>query len=276
MIKSHRRLFVCKAVAIVLMLLLVAIGLVGSRASSISVNSNLTKNSRINIPILNYHKVDDQNIALSVSPQEFDEQMGYLKSQGYNTISPDVFLSYIKGGQNLPPKPIIITFDDGYLDNYSNAYPILKKYGFTATIFLVTNLIGNDSRFMNWDQVREMQQSGFIFGSHTVNHTPLTKISTNSVKNELIQSRAKIKKELGYEPCFFAYPTGAYDLNSMKLVREAGYDAAFTIRYGQVGPESNLYALERIPIFKGQRTFQSFFVRLKFAAVLERLGAIRN
>lgn len=227
------------------------------------------------VPVLNYHKVDTLYHALSISPQEFEEQMQFLSENGYHSISPDQLLAYLKAGKPLPEKPILITFDDGYLDNYENAYPILKKYGFTATIFIVTNLVGHDERFMSWNQVREMQQAGFVFGSHTVQHIPLTQFSREDALRELTESRQEIIRQTGKDPRYFAYPTGAYNQNIEDLVRKAGYKAAFTIEYGQASADSDLYAVPRIPIFKGQKTFRSFLFRLEGAPVLEPLGVIK-
>jgi peptidoglycan/xylan/chitin deacetylase (PgdA/CDA1 family) len=93
---------------------------------------------------------------------------------------------------------------------------------------------------------------------------------------ELTESRKQIEQQLGVKTRYFAYPTGAYNLQSEEMVKQAGYKAAFTIRYGQAGAESDPYALERIPIFRGQHTFRSFFIRLNAAPVLERFGLIRN
>ena len=230
----------------------------------------------VDVPVLNYHKIDTLYHALSLAPEEFEEQMKYLHDNGYQTISPDQLMGYLKYGRGLPEKPILITFDDGYLDNYTNAYPILKKYGYTATVFLVTNLVGHDPRFMSWDQAREMQKDGFVLGSHTVSHQPLTKLSEEAVRQELAVSMAVLEKELGKKPKYFAYPTGAYSLKIEELVRDAGYKGAFTIRYGQVGLESDPFALERIPIFRTTHTFRSFLIRLNGATLLERLGIIRN
>lgn len=228
------------------------------------------------IPVLNYHKVDDAVLALALTPQEFDAQMSYLYDQGFHTITPDQLLDYMRYGKALPDKPILITFDDGYLDNYSNAYGIMKKYGFTATIFIVTNLVGHDSRFMTWDQVREMQQNGFVFGSHTVDHLVLTKLSVDKVQQQLVQSSEEIERQIGTKPRYFAYPTGAYNREVEQLVRDAGYEGAFTIHFGEAGMESDPYAIERIPIFKSGHTFRSFYYRLTAAPLLERLGIIRN
>lgn len=228
------------------------------------------------VPVLNYHKVDYLVHALSLSPQEFEEQMSYLHANGYHTITPDQLTAYLKYGYALPEKPVLITFDDGYLDNYTNAYPIMKRYGFMATIFLITSAIGNDERYMNWDQVREMQKDGFVFGSHTVTHRPLTKLAPEQITQELVESSSEMNRQLGHKPRYFAYPTGVYSLNIEEQVRQAGYKGAFTIRYGQVGLESDPYALERIPIFKCQNSLRNFIIRLTGAPLLERLGIIRN
>lgn len=232
----------------------------------------------VDVPVLNYHMVGNlaPPQALSLTPEEFDEQMGYLAENGYHTISPDQLVGYLKYGRPLPDKPVLITFDDGYRDNYTNAYPILKKYGFTATIFLVTSLVGADDRFLTWEQVREMHKSGLTFGSHTVHHQALTKLTPEQVQAELGDSSREIERQLGHKPRYFAYPTGAYNRQLAETVRLAGYRAAFTIRYGEVGLESDQYALERIPLFHGGRTFRSFYYRLAAAPILERMGIIRN
>ncbi|HWR43284.1 polysaccharide deacetylase family protein [Sporomusa sp.] len=268
---------VCLIVLGLIFLLILSSAVVSTTAVVAGRNSNRAVNtSLIDVPILNYHKIDSFYHALSIPPQEFEEQMAYLSQNGFTTITPDQLMSYLNQGKELPEKPILITFDDGYLDNYTNAYPIMKKYGFTATIFLVTNLVGHDERFMSWDQVREMQKDGFVFGSHTVSHAALTKLSREQVMEELVTSRKEMEQQLGGKIRYFAYPTGAYNLQIEEMVKQAGYKAAFTIRYGQAGAESNPYALERIPIFRGPQTFRSFFVRLNAAPLLERFGLIRN
>lgn len=261
--------------AITLCLLIVAV----SAVSSTPIDAGHIRGYAVNaddVPVLNYHKVDNFHHALSVSPNEFEEQIKYLHENGYHTITPDQLIAYLKYGTDLPDRPILITFDDGYLDNYTNAYPILKKYGYTATIFLVTNLVGHDHRFVSWEQVKQMESDGFVFGSHTANHTPLTQIAAQQLETELIKSRDEINRQTGKIPKYFAYPTGVYNAKTEEMVAKTGYTAAFTIHYGRVNSNSNLYALERIPLFKSHRTFQSFFIRLNGAPLLERFGVIRN
>ena len=269
--KQRRYLFL----SIIIIFLLIVVSKIGTSSVVASHNGNNLINIQ-DVPVLNYHKVDNLQHALSISPQEFEEQMKYLHDNDYHGITPDQLMAYLKYGKELPSKPIMITFDDGYLDNYTNAYPIMKKYGYTGTIFIVTNLVGEDSRFVTWDQVREMQQAGFVFGSHTANHISLTSLTKEEVSNELTQSRNTIAQQLGKPPKYFAYPTGTYSSEIADQVRKAGYKAAFTIEYGEVGADSDVYALERIPIFKGQRTFRSFFIRLNGAPFLESLGIIKS
>ncbi|WP_245867616.1 Poly-beta-1,6-N-acetyl-D-glucosamine N-deacetylase [Sporomusa silvacetica DSM 10669] len=258
-------------------LLIVSSSVVSTTAVVAGRNTDRVAGSSLaDVPILNYHKVDNFYHALSIPPEEFEEQMAYLAQNGFTTITPDQLMAYLNHDRELPENPILITFDDGYLDNFTNAYPIMKKYGFTATIFLVTNKIGHEENFMSWDQVRTMQKDGFVFGSHTVSHAALTKLSREDAMLELTNSRKELERQLGVKARYFAYPTGVYNHQIEEMVKQAGYKAAFTIRYGQAGTGSNPYALERIPIFRGQHTFRSFFVRLNAAPVLERFGLIRN
>ncbi|HWQ62390.1 MAG TPA: polysaccharide deacetylase family protein [Negativicutes bacterium] len=255
-----------------LLFLAVAVSVSGTRAVA---GRHYQPADLTDIPVLNYHKVDDTGIPLSLTISEFEEQIRYLAENDYHSITPDQLMGYLKYGRTLPDNPVLITFDDGYRDNYTNAYFVLKKYGFTATVFLVTDLVGNDDRFMTWDQVREMQKNGIVFGSHTVNHLPLTKMRPDEALAELTESAAEMERQLGAKPRYFAYPTGGYNLKIEELVRQAGYRAAFTVRFGQVGLESDPYALERIPVYHSGRTFRSFYYRVTGAPIIERLGLLR-
>jgi peptidoglycan/xylan/chitin deacetylase (PgdA/CDA1 family) len=262
-------------ILLVLMFLFIATTMAGTNA--VVTEANLEPPTVCpEVPVLNYHKIDTMQIALSVAPEEFDKQMQYLSENGYHTVTPDQLFKALKKGIPLPDKPILITFDDGYEDNYVNAYPILKKYNFTATFFVITDFISHDPRFMTWDQVKEMAENGFTIGSHTVNHVPLTELNADQITTELTASSQKLEQELGVRPRYFAYPTGTYNDEIRHLVQKAGYKMAFTVRYGQADSDSNFYSIERIPIFRTQHTFRSFFIRVKAAPILERLGLIRN
>ncbi|MBP2644872.1 MAG: polysaccharide deacetylase [Firmicutes bacterium] len=268
-----RRHIIIKCMAAAALFVLMAISLVGSRTVA---GPQFSQGQLVEVPVLNYHMVDNLAIPLSISPEQFDEQMKYLSENGYHSITPDQLLDYLEYGRRLPENAVLITFDDGYLDNYTKAYPILKKYGFTATIFVVTGLVGNDPRFLTWNQIREMRQNGFVFGSHTANHVPITQLGPEQAQKELTESSMVMENQLGTKPAYFAYPTGAYNRQAEQLVRRVGYRAAFTIRYGRAGMESDHFAIERIPIFRSTKTFRSFYYRLTAAPILERLGIIRN
>lgn len=132
----------------------------------------------------------------------------------------------------LPDKPVLITFDDGYQDNYDNAYPILRKYGLKGTVFVVTSFLGTRKGYLTWDECREMEKNGMTVASHTVDHKSMTDLTNDQLRAGSSSRRRRPKPSLGHEVKYMAYPTGAYNLHIAQLVREAGYKAAFTIKYG--------------------------------------------
>lgn len=226
--------------------------------------------------VLNYHKVDNMNHSLSVQPPDFEQQMAFLKNNGYHAITPHEMYMAFTDGAPLPTNPVLITFDDGYADNYTNAYPILKKYGMKAAIFVITSLMGHPG-YMTWGQAAEMEASGVVsIESHTVTHGSLTDLTDEQIRRELTEAKHDIEQRLGKEVEFLAYPTGAYNLHIASLVQEAGYKGAFTVRYGNMDRSANFYAIERVPIFHTPDTFASFLERLKFVPLFERIGWAKN
>ena len=224
------------------------------------------------ILVLNYHKVSDEFLSLAVAPADFDWQMRYLKEHGYHAITPDELYDAIEGTGMLPDKPVLITFDDGYQDNYDNAYPILRKYGLKGTVFVVTSFLGTRKGYLTWDECREMEKNGMTVASHTVDHKSMTDLTNDQLRAELVESKKKAEAELGHEVKYMAYPTGAYNLHIAQLVREAGYKAAFTIKYGGVSRKSNIYALERVPIFHTEKTNRDFVERIHYTPQFESFG----
>lgn len=229
------------------------------------------------IPVLNYHKVEDNvDNPLALSVKNFDKQMAYLASKGYTSITADQLFSYLYQKGSLPPKPVLITFDDGYADNYTNAYPIMKKYGFTAIIFLITDVVGHDSWYMNWDQVKEMQQAGFQFGSHTLSHVALAEVSQEELMLQLVKSREGIEWRLDTPVRYLAYPGGSYNEQVKDALTAAHYKAAFTVNFGRVNHSSDPLALERIPILKSRWSFADFYLRLNFTKMIELAKEIKS
>ena len=226
--------------------------------------------------VLNYHKVDSMNHSLSVAPADFDRQMAFLKENGYHTITPHELYMAFTDGAELPTNPVLITFDDGYSDNYAHAYPILKKYGLKGTIFVITSLMGKPG-YLTWGQAAEMEASGVVsIESHTVTHGSLTDLTDEKIHYELTEAKHDIEQRLGKEVEFLAYPTGAYNLHIASLVKEAGYKGAFTVRNGNMDRATNFYAIERVPIFRTADTFASFLGRLRFVPLFEHIGWAKN
>ena len=229
------------------------------------------------IPVLNYHLINSEKInALAITPQEFDEQMSYLHNNGYHTISPDQLMDYIQENKPLPENPILITFDDGYQDAYTEAYPILKKYDFTATVFLITDYVGNSNRYLTWEQVKEMHDGGITFGSHTLSHVSLSKISNEEAEFQLLKSKEAIEWRLKKPVKYFAHPGGFYKQATSELLKQTGYRAAFTVNLGRVNKDSDVYALKRIPIFATKNLFRSFWLRLNVTQLVIDAAELRK
>ncbi|MNV66010.1 Poly-beta-1,6-N-acetyl-D-glucosamine N-deacetylase precursor [compost metagenome] len=201
------------------------------------------------VPILLYHSVSgEKGDPLKIEPSRFEEEMTYLKNEGYHSINFKELQEGWGNGRTLPPKPIIITFDDGYEDNYTAAYPILLKTGMKATIFAVTGSIGTPGR-LTWQQLHTMESSGLIdTQSHTVTHSNLTKLSDEKKMEELVSSRNEIFRKLGHPADVFAYPYGFYDRRTIDAVQKAGYQLAVITEPGAADVKQGRFLLHRILI----------------------------
>lgn len=177
---------------------------------------------------------DAYRLELSVSPETFREQMAYLAENGYHTIDMyDLSLAIVSKAE-LPEKPVIITIDDGYRDNYENAYPILQEYGLTATIFVVTDFIDQGHpAYLTWDMVKEMSAYGIRIEPHSKNHPDLSGKDRNFQIYQMLGSQETIAAHIGYTPRYFAYPSGRYDELSLQILEELGYWGAVTTRGGK-------------------------------------------
>ena len=239
----------------------------------------LAKTSR-SVPVLNYHQINDtEKNSLTLNTEQFAAQMQYLKDAGYTTITIADMIAAWDNAATLPEKPIIITFDDGYMDNYRHAFPILQQYDFKATIFVVTDYLNTYPNYLTWDDAYAMQETGLIeFESHTLSHQDLTQTkSEEAIRWQLNGSRQALKWHLKKDARFLAYPGGVCDKKSATLAEELGYKAAFTVHYGLCDPDnSNRYALSRIPVFGSvDHTLFRFKLRLWFAPIIEPLYDMR-
>ena len=178
---------------------------------------------RVVAPILLYHHITDITPAnrYYVSPINFREQMKALKEWGFTTITPSYLRQVLVNGGDLPYRPIIITFDDGDLDVYENAYPIMLEYGFVGAFYIVSSRMGADG-YVGVDQLEEMVLNGWEIGSHTVNHLDLTQ-NHDSAREEMLQSRLDIEDAISVTVTSLAYPYGLVDEYIATQAQEYGY-----------------------------------------------------
>lgn len=257
-----------KFLAVALIFLAIAAGVSAQKVTEIVTGPKIL--------VLNYHQVQNNFTSLSIPVNQFDAQMNYLVESGYTSISPDELCKGLNGEISLPEKSVLITFDDGYTDNYTNAFPILKYYGLKATIFVIPAFIDKDARYMTWEQLQEMEQAGVTVQSHTLNHRKLEELPDDEIRAELLNSKLILEEKLGHAVEFLAYPTGTYNLHIAGIAKDCGYRGAFTIKYGNVDLGSNLFALERVPIFQTGSTMKDFYERIEYRQSFEEFGWIKR
>ena len=211
-------------------------------------------------PVLMYHHVGDssEKSSLNVSTETFERQMEFLKLHHYRVMSFEDLMGHIQLGQRVPWNTMVITFDDGYLDNFVNAFPILKKMNFPAAIFMITGNIGKNG-WLSEEDLRVLDSSGITIGSHTVNHVFLPKLKKEEILSELRQSRNQLEKILGHPVFLFSYPAGGVTEEVKKLVAHEGYRGAVTTNYGKL--HDDLYAFRRIKITERDGNLFSFWAK---------------
>jgi peptidoglycan/xylan/chitin deacetylase (PgdA/CDA1 family) len=205
--------------------------------------------------IIYYHRIDAEAHRSCVTPRAFREQMQHLRAEGYHTIAlPDLATAI---GLGLPPAPrtVVVTFDDGFADNYAVAYPVLAALGIPATIFVTVDAVGGRLTVLRdrpeglpaltWAQLREMTAGPVSIGSHTLSHPNLTALPPDAVRRELVRSREVIAEETGQTTELFCYPRGRRNPAVRTAVHDAGYRAACGTDAGGVTASSDLLALPR-------------------------------
>ncbi|WP_025692099.1 polysaccharide deacetylase family protein [Paenibacillus zanthoxyli] len=204
------------------------------------------------IPILMYHSIgNNPSSTLFVPPKLFHKQMEHLKNAGYHTMTFKDLINW-KTGEMIPDKPILITFDDGYLDNFTIVYPILKKLQMRATIFATSDFIGYPNH-LNWEQIKEMEQSRYVeIGAHTRHHAELTKNTPLQLVDEVWGAKQKMEKRLGHPIIAFAYPSGKFNQKVLQVVKRAGFEFAVTTKPGFAVKNQGFLTLHRVRIPEGQ------------------------
>ncbi len=211
---------------------------------------------RVRVPILMYHHIDvpppnaDRiRYNLSVPPDLFEAHLRFLKEAGYTPITLDDLLYHLTRGRPLPPKAIVLTFDDGYRDNYTYAFPLLKKYSFTATFFIITDLVNQGHpEYMTWDMVREMRAAGMQFGAHGRTHIDLSQADLDQLVWQALGSTEVFQVELGEPARYIAYPSGRYNAQVIAVYKSAHYWAGLTTQQGATHDSDHLFELKRIRV----------------------------
>lgn len=211
---------------------------------------------QIRVPILMYHYLsapppgaDIYRQDLSVPPERFAAHLDRLLAEGYTTVNLYQVLDALQRGAPLPDKPVVLTFDDGYRDNYENAFPLLKERSMQATIFVVTDFIDEERpAYLTWDMAREMLEAGVSIESHGRNHVSLAKKDDDYLVWQALGSLETIEYELGVRPRFVSYPAGEYDRRTIDIFQSAHYWGGLTTRQGATLDNQRLFELPRIRV----------------------------
>lgn len=213
----------------------------------------------IYLPVLTFHSIDDRPSAISFSPKLFQRGMAKLHEKGYQTLSLMKTADCLRRGVPFPEHSLVITFDDGYQTVYDQAFPVLQRYGMSATVFLTVGAKGAthsanrlpslEARSMlAWYEIREMQRWGIEFGAHTLTHPDLTRLPLEQVELEICKSKKILEDALGTEILCFSYPHGRFNHQSYEIVRHH-FDCACSVKLGLVTLSSELYTLERVDAY---------------------------
>lgn len=213
------------------------------------------------------HVGNEKHNKWRVKPQDFEKQMNWFYKNNWKSFT----ISELSKLDEIPEKSFVITFDDGYEDNYLNAFPILKKYDFKATIYLVPNQKTNHweekntsvlSNLLNEKQILEMLNSGLIeFGSHTLSHVNLSTINDEQLLNELKKSKEEVEKITNQECEAFAYPYGKFDDKIIQAVKNVGYKNATVVKRGLFEQNDDIFTIKRVGIL-GTESFVDFLLKV--------------
>ncbi|WP_083927954.1 polysaccharide deacetylase family protein [Desulfobacter curvatus] len=221
------------------------------------------------VPILCYHKfLPNDPSPLNTPPDIFRQQLTFLKDNGFRTISPDMFLNFLRYRRQIPKKAVMITIDDGFKSGLNTAAPILLEFGFSAVFFVYTDYIGVSGKALTWQDLRQLKADGFYIGSHSTSHSDLSRKleeETNDaygkrLYREIVVSKQTLDRKLNQNTTIFSFPYGRYNKHVMALSRKAGYEMAVSVVRGGNPFFSNPLALKRDMILK--KDIKTFKTRL--------------
>lgn len=241
------------------------------------------------ISILTYHSIDAGNSVISTSAQTFRAQMKFLRENDFNVVSLKTLGKLLTETAKPPPKTIVLTFDDGFENFYTTAFPILNDYNFPATVFLITDYCGkfNDwsgnlstlepLKLMDWKEIKELSGHKIEFAAHSRTHPDLTKIPIAVVRSEMTESKSVIEERIGAEVTDFAYPYGIFDASVRNLAEEY-FKTACSTDLGKVKATDDFFSLKRIDAYylRNEFVFRSilsakFNMYLSFRQTMRRL-----
>src|ERR671929_2282883 len=233
---------------------------IGETATAVGANGNGDRSLRV----LMYHKVNDvAGNPLTMPVSLFDEQMHQLREMGYTVVGLDAVLDHYTHGAPLPPKAVLITFDDGYHDNLANAAEVLRRYGYPAVLFVPIGYLDDSrplpheeglasrgllNRTLDWEELRDLERNGIRIESHGISHRPLADLEVDEAAREIMISKLRLEDRLGRPVRAFSYVKGSeahYRPVHLSLIKQAGYDVAFTSISGANGPRTDPLQLHR-------------------------------
>jgi peptidoglycan/xylan/chitin deacetylase (PgdA/CDA1 family) len=198
-------------------------------------------------PILLYHHLGsiERRSRSYLEPTLFEKQLAYCAESGFGVVDLGGLVEDMRGGRAISEKSVSITFDDGWYDSYTRAFPVLQRRGISATIFLVSGRIGLDG-YLGWKEIREMREGGIRFGAHSVSHPRLTEISLAEARSEIGDCKKALEDGLGEEIPLFCYPYGFFNRTVRDFVEEAGYRGACCNSPGRLWSDKDVFALKRV------------------------------
>ncbi len=234
--------------------------------TSSSSSSQVAEPGSLRIPIFMYHYLevvrnpkDTLRVRLAVTPTIFEEQLATLQKNGFHTLFVRDVPAILSGSLQVS-RPVVLTFDDGYEDFYTEAFPLLKKYQAHATLFLINDFIGKGD-YLTEAQIREIVASGLVeIGAHTLDHLDLRTLSINGQTRQILGSKDDLESRFGVAVTSFAYPSGRYTADTLSIVRKSGFTAAVSTNPGSLQAPSLIFTLRRLREMDiiGKKTLQAF------------------
>jgi peptidoglycan/xylan/chitin deacetylase (PgdA/CDA1 family) len=215
--------------------------------------------SALKLAILMYHAIHPDRSVVSINPATFSRQMDWLFENQFQVLSLQKLIEIFTTSGQVPQRSVILTFDDGFQSIADYAAPVLAKYGFSATVFIVAGYCGKVNNWpgqlvdiprwplLSWQEIRDLERAGFEFGAHSFTHARLDQLTEEQLKFEIIQAKVKLQDELGHDITPFAYPYGRFSPLAKSLV-QAHFKLACSTHLGLVGSNSDPYELERVEV----------------------------